>query len=160
MYQLTKTEMPKGVYHRSEKAKDHARTVNIGRVPWNKGKSGLQTAWNKGKMHGKVVGSNNGNWKGGISNREVRAGREVREHCEVCYSHGVVDFDHDHKTGKFRGWLCRRCNLVLGMVKDNRHLLGNLALYLDISDEETNPKNIFHGLLPTDHSNPKDTEAI
>lgn len=26
--------------------------------------------------------------------------------------------DHDHKTGHIRGWLCNRCNLVLGALED------------------------------------------
>ena len=55
-------------------------------------------------------------------------------HCEVC---GVKEngkklhMDHDHKTGKFRGWLCNRCNMILGHALDSRiHLLG-LIEYLD-----------------------------
>ena len=38
--------------------------------------------------------------------------------------------DHDHKTGKVRGWLCRRCNLGIGSFKDSPNLLEAAARYL------------------------------
>ena len=38
--------------------------------------------------------------------------------------------DHDHKTGKIRGLLCRSCNLGLGYFKDDIELLKNSILYL------------------------------
>ena len=39
--------------------------------------------------------------------------------------------DHDHKTGKVRGLLCRKCNLIIGMAEDNKEQLLQLALYLE-----------------------------
>lgn len=27
--------------------------------------------------------------------------------------------DHDHETGKYRGWICRKCNTGIGMLGDN-----------------------------------------
>lgn len=41
--------------------------------------------------------------------------------------------DHDHKTGKFRGVLCQRCNHVLGRVKDSTVLLKKMISYLEKS---------------------------
>jgi Recombination endonuclease VII len=38
--------------------------------------------------------------------------------------------DHDHETGKFRGVICRRCNQVLGMVKDSQKILRGLKNFL------------------------------
>ena len=38
--------------------------------------------------------------------------------------------DHCHATGAVRGILCRRCNLVLGMVNDCRETLVKLSDYL------------------------------
>lgn len=38
--------------------------------------------------------------------------------------------DHDHKTGKVRGLLCRHCNLLLGNAKDNISILQNSIDYL------------------------------
>ena len=39
-------------------------------------------------------------------------------------------FDHDHVTGKFRGWICNRCNRVLGLIKDDKNLLLAMIKYL------------------------------
>ncbi len=38
--------------------------------------------------------------------------------------------DHDHKTGKFRGWLCRPCNSAIGLLKDSPELLNKAIEYL------------------------------
>jgi len=38
--------------------------------------------------------------------------------------------DHCHVTGKVRGMLCQRCNLVLGYSKDNRYYLMSTVDYL------------------------------
>lgn len=37
--------------------------------------------------------------------------------CELCAKEKPKCMDHDHNTGKFRGWLCNRCNTVLGFVE-------------------------------------------
>lgn len=100
---------------------------------------------------GKVSGSNNGNWKGGTSNysliREIKAGSSRPDKCGICFEVCKPDFDHCHKTNQFRGWLCRRCNLVLGMVKDDTELLGRLATYLINNDNNSRPKNILNALF-------------
>ena len=38
--------------------------------------------------------------------------------------------DHCHTTGKIRGLLCFRCNLVLGYAQDNKEVLLNAVRYL------------------------------
>lgn len=107
--------------------------------------------WNKGKKHPKASGSKNGNWNGGSSNvlkvKEKLAGRKRPQICDVCYKKCKPDWDHCHTTGLFRGWLCRSCNLVLGMVKDNPKTLKRLAIYLDIQSEVTRPKSITETLI-------------
>ena len=39
--------------------------------------------------------------------------------------------DHGHKTGKFRGLLCRRCNLLLGVLEKNSERIKGLYTYLN-----------------------------
>ena len=50
--------------------------------------------------------------------------------CEVCNDTTRVAFDHCHSSGKFRGFLCYRCNLALGYVNDNEETLLSLVNYL------------------------------
>ena len=38
--------------------------------------------------------------------------------------------DHDHKTGKVRGLLCKSCNIALGEVGDNAQTLQSMIEYL------------------------------
>lgn len=38
--------------------------------------------------------------------------------------------DHDHLTGKVRGLLCSRCNLILGHAKDSQIILKSAIQYL------------------------------
>lgn len=64
--------------------------------------------------------------------QEEIAGRPRPKYCEVCWREDKkICFDHNHKTGKFRGWLCHKCNVVLGMVEDNPEILINLVKYLN-----------------------------
>jgi len=39
--------------------------------------------------------------------------------------------DHDHKTGKIRGLLCPKCNMAIGLFKDNIELLKIAINYLE-----------------------------
>jgi len=38
--------------------------------------------------------------------------------------------DHDHATGKVRGLLCHRCNIMLGNARENIETLENAVMYL------------------------------
>lgn len=53
--------------------------------------------------------------------------------CEIttCASPTRICFEHDHKTGKFRGWLCAKCNTILSYANDSPERLRALADYLD-----------------------------
>lgn len=54
---------------------------------------------------------------------EKKANRKRPEGCEICISAKKISFDHNHVTGKFRGWICHRCNIALGKIKDNKKIL-------------------------------------
>jgi len=43
--------------------------------------------------------------------------------------------DHDHRTGRFRGVLCRRCNAAIGLMQDSADYLSKAALYLKSNGE-------------------------
>ena len=76
-------------------------------------------------------GEKSNTWKGGISNLEVRAGRPKTKVCELCGRKSVkICFDHNHSTGKFRGWICTRCNVTLGMAGDDIDHLQRLQEYI------------------------------
>lgn len=38
--------------------------------------------------------------------------------------------DHNHITGKIRQLLCRRCNLVLGQIKENYYIADKISEYI------------------------------
>ena len=59
------------------------------------------------------------------------AGRPKPEICEVCGKKGRICFDHCHNTGKFRGWICEQCNVILGYSRDDSKILRLLAEYLE-----------------------------
>lgn len=50
--------------------------------------------------------------------------------CELCRDGGKICLDHDHVTGKFRGWLCDRCNRAIGLLKDSPALVRRALEYL------------------------------
>ena len=56
------------------------------------------------------------------------------ELCECCRGGpkgaGRLHLDHDHETGKFRGWLCSNCNLGLGLLGDSLGDIENAIEYL------------------------------
>jgi hypothetical protein len=61
--------------------------------------------------------------------------QQIDEHkntiaCQVCGRETLICIDHDHNTGKVRGYLCTNCNLALGLVKDSTSILEKMILYL------------------------------
>ena len=46
----------------------------------------------------------------------------------VSEKHAVID--HDHESGRIRGIICGRCNIILGKVNDDASLLMRLISYL------------------------------
>lgn len=56
----------------------------------------------------------------------------TRTECEICAAPfvGAPHIDHSHDTGKVRGLLCTRCNVGLGMFRDNPKFLQAAVNYL------------------------------
>lgn len=52
--------------------------------------------------------------------------------CQICFEKvGRLVVDHCHsKTGTYRGLLCNRCNVGIGMLKDSPKILKSAARYL------------------------------
>jgi hypothetical protein len=53
--------------------------------------------------------------------------------CECCGGppgKSALHLDHDHRTGKFRGWLCSACNLGIGKLGDSIAGVLNALRYL------------------------------
>ena len=54
-------------------------------------------------------------YKYGITEDEYTAMLEAQEgRCAICNLERKLVIDHDHKTGKVRGLLCKPCNAMLG----------------------------------------------
>lgn len=79
-------------------------------------------AWGKGNMDGRT--------------RRKYAPRSCPDKCESCdipaseLLKGLF-VDHNHATNQFRGWICTRCNVALGMAKDDPNILLALIKYLE-----------------------------
>lgn len=51
--------------------------------------------------------------------------------CAICgINYPVLCVDHHHSTGKVRGLLCRKCNLLLGNANDDMLILSKAIEYL------------------------------
>lgn len=65
--------------------------------------------------------------------------RAEPKECECCGGPptgrgGVcLHLDHDHKTGRFRGWLCQKCNHGLGLLGDDKISVLKMLRYLEKS---------------------------
>lgn len=50
--------------------------------------------------------------------------------CDVCKKEKPLCWDHDHKTGLHRGWLCHGCNVGIGFLLDDVEILEAAIEYL------------------------------
>jgi hypothetical protein len=73
----------------------------------------------------------------GIGEEAYKALEQAQNYgCKICgvdaadQPGGVLDVDHDHKTGRIRGLLCHNCNVLLGHAKENPVILLKAIQYL------------------------------
>lgn len=71
------------------------------------------------------------NWEKREAKLAADAGRPRALACELCFAPGKTVWDHCHRTGEFRGWICDRCNRVLGSVHDREDLLQAMIDYVN-----------------------------
>lgn len=110
---------------------------------WNSMKGGNRSGFRKG--HPFYKGGERGWFKKGqkahnlkgvsIEYRRKHPPTPKPSNCESCGSDAKdtkkgICFDHDHDTNKFRGWLCQRCNIALGMLKNDYDNIIKLAEYI------------------------------
>jgi hypothetical protein len=61
--------------------------------------------------------------------------KDARGVCAACgrppRDKKTLHLDHDHSTGRPRGFLCNHCNVSIGMIGDSANLLRRLADYID-----------------------------
>lgn len=58
---------------------------------------------------------------------------DPEDRCAICGGDGGTRglfLDHDHLTGRFRGWLCHFCNAGVGHFEDSPGLLARAITYL------------------------------
>ena len=84
-------------------------------------------------------------------NRKQRQEHDTRIHevpltakCMICGRKFGVNlvphYDHCHRTGQHRGWLCRACNHMLGNANDSIERLLNAIEYLKRFQQAVNKK--------------------
>lgn len=57
--------------------------------------------------------------------------------CQICHKKDKLVIDHDHITGKYRGLLCRHCNLAIGHLQDDPERARAAAKYLQKHRNDT-----------------------
>lgn len=72
------------------------------------------------------------NHRSKLYKRAYRASRNsvMKKYCEICGTKNKLCYDHSHKTGEYRGTLCKRCNSAIGLFYDNVEFLQSAISYL------------------------------
>ena len=55
--------------------------------------------------------------------------------CECCGRIAPLQLDHDHRSGAYRGYLCRSCNVFLGHAGDEISGVLKVLAYLAAAEE-------------------------
>lgn len=78
--------------------------------------------------------------KYGISLKEYNEMlQEQGNKCKICSDYlAPAIVDHCHVTNKVRGLLCNRCNVALGLIRDNYRITVKMSRYLIDSGKRRN----------------------
>lgn len=122
-------------------AKHKAKILALQKTSEGRAKHAALVRELRSRRSGTIKEINRKQWLRRKKNEELLAGRPRSATCEVCSTtDDKIVFDHCHQRGHFRGWLCQRCNRVLGSVKDDARLLMQLAAYLQRTKVNTSPQ--------------------
>ena len=99
----------------TQATKELMSTVHMGQISPMKGKHHTQEARIKIGRKGGPIGS-----LCTICGVELISGNGMQS----------VSSDHDHTTGAYRGILCKRCNLMIGLVNEDSTILSKAVEYL------------------------------
>ena len=61
--------------------------------------------------------------------------------CDCCKRIDKLFCDHDHATGEFRNWICRRCNSGIGLLGDSEEGLRQALEYLERARPKSRPRS-------------------
>jgi hypothetical protein len=65
-----------------------------------------------------------------IAHAEASPVGEPLPPCPICNRQKPLVYDHDHLTGRFRGFVCGNCNSAMGHAGDDPARLEAMAAYL------------------------------
>lgn len=67
-----------------------------------------------------------------LKKREYRAVKKAMlvDECEICGSKKNLRWDHCHSTLRFRGTLCNKCNMGIGLFSENIIYMKNAIQYI------------------------------
>ncbi len=72
----------------------------------------------------------------GVTVEDVARALKAQDYsCAICrywFTEDSWEMDHCHRTGKFRGLLCRICNGALGAFRDNLTEMANFFMRFDV----------------------------
>lgn len=101
----------------------------------NRKKNGLDS-WCRECRNSYRSGIRRGKYRNMISDDELSVIIKNTYECTICGDETNLVVDHCHKTNKFRGMLCNRCNQGLGLFRDDPELLEFSRIYLLSSRDE------------------------
>jgi hypothetical protein len=60
-----------------------------------------------------------------------RTGEQIKDSGSFTGKRGLWTLDHEHKSDKFRGWICQHCNNGLSGFRDNIESMKRAILYVE-----------------------------